>query len=106
MATPLIRLVRMTFQPEEVGTFLLLFDRAAPAIRRFDGCELLELWQDADDGNVFITYSLWRDAKALEAYRRSEFFRETWGQVRQLFAAVPQVKNLTRARSHNQDANP
>ena len=66
----LIRTVRMTFAPAHVERFLALFEAARPKIRQRPGCEHLALWRDARYPNVFTTYSLWRDAEALEAYRR------------------------------------
>jgi quinol monooxygenase YgiN len=91
----LIRLVRLTLVPDAVPAFLDRFDRTAPQIRAFDGCEHLELWRDARYPNVCTTHSRWRDAEALEAYRASDLFRTTWRAVKPLFAAAPE------ARSHH-----
>ncbi|MEM1056694.1 MAG: antibiotic biosynthesis monooxygenase [Bacteroidota bacterium] len=85
----LIRTVRMTFAPVHVDTFLALFRDARPKIRAQDGCEHLELWQDARYANMFTTYSHWDGPEALEAYRQSTLFRETWARTKPLFAAPP-----------------
>ncbi len=89
----LIRLVRLTIRPDALEEFLAHFDASAPRIRAFEGCEHLELWQDARFLNVVTTYSHWTDAEALECYRRSGFFRETWAQVKPLFAARPVARS-------------
>lgn len=81
----IIRLVRMTFHPEKVGDFLKLFGEINGAIRCFEGCEKLELWQDANRPNVFTTYSIWQDNRSLEEYRQSDLFKENWHQARALF---------------------
>lgn len=94
----LIRLVRMTFRPHEVDTFLALFDDSSVRIRAFEGCLHLELWRDEDQSNVFTTYSLWRDRESLEHYRRSELFRTTWEKARTIFAAEPEAWSFTRIR--------
>lgn len=85
----LIRVVRMTFRPGETGSFLDLFRASRPLIRAFPGCRHLELWQDADDPAVFCTYSHWDNEAALETYRQSDLFRETWARTKPLFAARP-----------------
>ena len=79
----------MTFRPTDVATFLDLFAHARPKIAAQDGCRHLELWQDARYPNIFTTHSHWRDADALNAYRHSDLFRETWAETKPLFAAPP-----------------
>jgi len=94
----LIRIVRMTFRPEAVDTFLGHFDRAAPQIRGFDGCEHLALWQDAETPTGFTTHSHWTSAEALDDYRHSNLFRSTWAEVKPLFAARPAAHSYIVAR--------
>jgi len=86
---PLIRLVRMTLRPDARAAFLDHFDAAAPRIRAFDGCRRLELWEGRRFPNVCTTFSLWDDEDALDRYRESALFRETWRAVKPLFAAPP-----------------
>ncbi len=85
----------MTFRPDALEAFLAIFDASSPQIRAFPGCRHLELWQDARFPNLLTTYSHWDDADALERYRRSDLFRETWARTKPLFAAPP------RAHSHH-----
>jgi len=94
----LVRIVRMTFRPEAVDSFLSRFDEAAPQIRSFTGCRRLELWRDADASAVFTTHSHWTDAGALNAYRNSELFGRTWAAVKPLFADRPEAHSYTVAR--------
>lgn len=94
----LIRIVRMTFQPQSVDEFLLLFDDSSNLIRAFEGCHHLELWQDADQPYVFTTYSLWTDARALDAYRESDLFKSTWKRAKTLFAEPPEAHSQLRIR--------
>ena len=81
----------MTFRPEARATFLQHFDAAAPKIRAFEGCQRLELWEGRRFPNVCTTFSLWTNKEALERYRRSDLFRETWRNVKPLFTAEPVV---------------
>ena len=94
----LIRIVRMTFRPDELTTFRTLFDSASPKIRTVPGCNHLELWQDARYPNILTTYSLWDDADALHAYRHSDLFKMTWAQTKPLFAAPPVAFSHTVAQ--------
>ncbi len=95
----LIRIVRMTFAEDTVESFLTQFDKVAPQIRQFPGCRHLALWQDADVPTVCTTYSHWDSADALERYRGSGLFRDTWASVKPLFADRPEAHSYTLARS-------
>ncbi len=94
----LVRIVRMTFAPATVDTFLDYFDASAPEIRSFSGCHHLELWRDADAPSVCTTYSHWENAAALDAYRNSELFRNTWDRVKPLFRDQPVAHSYTVIR--------
>lgn len=83
----LIRTVRMTFRPDAVPDFLAMFEQTSPEIRGFEGCEHLELWQDAGFPNILTTYSIWSGEETLQAYRASELFKNTWARTRKWFAA-------------------
>ena len=85
----LIRIVRMTFAPEQVPAFLALFRDSEQRIRQRPGCRHLELWQDAEQLATYCTYSQWDDAAALDAYRKSALFGEVWPATKRLFAAPP-----------------
>ncbi len=87
----LIRIVRMTFQPDHIGTFQKLFSQSQPLIQEFKGCKGVELWQDADNSQIFMTYSIWENAEALSHYRDSELFKRTWAKVKPFFADKPQA---------------
>jgi heme-degrading monooxygenase HmoA len=81
---PLIRIVKMTFREDSTDEFLRIFDQRKELIASFPGCSYMELLRD---GNIFFTYSKWEDEAALERYRASALFAETWAAVKPLFAA-------------------
>ncbi|MHA7102753.1 putative quinol monooxygenase [Roseivirga pacifica] len=85
----LIRIVRMTFKPEEVDNFLALFEATKEKIRGFEGCCLLELWKDYNEPNIFTTYSHWENEDALNKYRHSELFKAVWANTKSKFADKP-----------------
>jgi len=92
----LVRIVRMTFLLEKVPVFLEIFDNSKLSIRNFEGCQHLELLQDANNPAIFMTYSHWKDASMLENYRKSELFRTTWAKTKILFADKPLAFSSTK----------
>ncbi len=98
----LIRIVRMTFRPEEVPAFLENFEVNKSSIRDFPGCQHLELWQDENQKNIFMTYSHWESEEVLDQYRDSELFKTVWSFTKALFSEKPQAfssKKLQEVKS-------
>jgi hypothetical protein len=92
----ILRIVKMTFMPQHVGNFLNLFETNRERIASFEGCTHLELWRDKDNSDIFFTYSHWKDASYLEAYRRSELFNTVWTENKNYFAARPEAWSVER----------
>jgi heme-degrading monooxygenase HmoA len=92
----IVRIVQMTFDPQKVDDFQLLFEERKQIIRNFEGCTHLELWQDAHASNIFFTYSMWETEDNLNHYRFSEFFKDTWGRTKALFIAKPQAWSVNQ----------
>lgn len=77
----------MTFREDAVETFLSdVFEKSKDRIRAFPGCRHMELLRQIGQPNVLFTLSHWDDEAALEAYRQSEFFQNTWAKTKTLFA--------------------
>ncbi len=87
----IVRIVQMTFREDAVTEFTDLFNERKQTIRGFAGCTHLELWQDSKHPNIFFTYSHWDAESDLDHYRFSEFFKDTWGKTKALFADKPQA---------------
>jgi heme-degrading monooxygenase HmoA len=85
----LIRIVRMTFRPEEIDNFLDIFNSSKHLIKASEGCFHLELLRDKHSPNVMMTYSYWQSEAHLNAYRDSELFKNTWAATKVLFAEKP-----------------
>jgi heme-degrading monooxygenase HmoA len=81
----------MTFRPEEAQAFLENFEAHKSLIRNFPGCQHLELWQDQNQKNIFVTYSHWESEMALNQYRDSELFKSVWSFTKTLFSEKPQA---------------
>ena len=85
----LIRIVKMTFHPEETENFLHLFNNSKHKIRGFEGCAHLELWRDKNIPNSFVTYSHWENEEALNQYRNSPLLEGVWAETKAKFSEKP-----------------
>ncbi|MCC7244586.1 MAG: antibiotic biosynthesis monooxygenase, partial [Saprospiraceae bacterium] len=73
------RIVKMTFQPEKVPTFIEeVFEQSKDKIRAFPGCQHMELLRSTEAANVLFTLSIWDSENALNTYRDSDLFAATW----------------------------
>ena len=99
----MIRIVKMTFQPEKVDEFLAMFNERKNKIRNFEGCQHLELWQDRSHNNVFFTYSVWDKPDSLQHYRRSDLFKDIWSKAKACFADKPEAWSVDREEMVDQE---
>ncbi|MEO9511087.1 MAG: antibiotic biosynthesis monooxygenase family protein [Flavobacteriaceae bacterium] len=90
----LIRIVKLTFKPENIPSFEGIFEASKSRILAFDGCQMVELYQDLGNPCVFFTYSFWDTETALENYRSSEFFKGVWSNTKKLFSEKPEAWSL------------
>ena len=93
----LIRIVRMSFEPEKVTEFLEIFQKSQTKISSFEGCHGVELMQDYNEKNVFYTYSKWDNQDCLNNYRYSELFEKVWKATKTLFNDKPLAYSLKKA---------
>lgn len=89
----------MTFKPDAIEVFKENFNRNKEAIRRFQGCQFLELYRDKHNTNIFFTYSYWESEAALESYRNSDLFKSVWAKTKPLFAAKPEAWSVDKVVS-------
>ena len=94
-----VRIVKMSFEPSKVEAFLNHFEINKIDIRNFEGCQLLELYRDKTDSNVFFTYSYWSKETDLESYRQSDLFKTVWSQTKLMFNAKPQAWSVDKVVS-------
>ena len=81
----------MSFKPESVEAFKIIFENNWQKIKGFEGCDHVELLQDANNPGLFFTYSLWQSEAHLNRYRDSELFNNVWGSTKILFNAKPEA---------------
>ena len=92
----IIRLVKMTFEPSGVDTFIRIFSGAQNQIEAFPGCKGVDLTRDVLQPNIFITISIWENVAALDHYRNSELFKTTWAQTKLLFSERPDAWSVEK----------
>jgi quinol monooxygenase YgiN len=92
----IVRIVKMKFKPGNAEEFKKIFHASKKKIRDFRGCIFLELLQDLNDENLFMTYSVWSSEKDLNRYRESELFQETWAKAKAMFAEEPVAYSMDR----------
>ena len=94
-----VRIVKMSFHPEHIDQFLVIFDEKKEFIRNSPGCRLLELYREKSEGQIFFTYSYWETEEDLENYRHSELFKETWAATKVLFNDKPEAWSVDKVIS-------
>ncbi len=95
----MVRIVKMSFEPSKIDTFLANFDAKKHHIRNFEGCTFLELYRDKEKTNVFFTYSFWNSEADLENYRHSDLFKTVWAETKVLFDGKPEAWSVDKIHS-------
>lgn len=95
----LIRIVKMGFEETFVEQFLEDFEQNKEKIRRFPGCNYLELYRDREHSHIFFTYSFWDRPESLENYRNSDLFKGIWKNTKKGFCEKPQAWSVDRVQS-------
>lgn len=90
----MVRIVKLTIDPEKASAFEGLFQERMMLIRHFPGCSHLALLKSHMPGGVFMTYSIWEDQQALDAYRHSGMFAEIWATIKPWFTGKPEAWSL------------
>ena len=98
----LIRIVKLTFKPENIPSFERIFKASSQEIIKFQGCRKVEGYQDIKNPCVFFTYSHWDKESDLNDYRSSDFFKAVWGKTKLLFAEKPQAWSVTELAMSNE----
>ena len=90
----ILRIVKMNVKSGHVDDFIAVFQNVKDKILLQDGCVSLRLFSDANTPNVIFTVSKWTSQEALEAYRSTSFFKNTWMKVKLYFDGPTQVWSL------------
>lgn len=95
----------MVFRPEEVPSFLAVWEENREKIGSFPGCAGVELLRDEAHPHIYYTHSRWSGPDALEEYRHSALFKGVWARTRELFGDKPQAFSLVKP-DHALDVTP
>ena len=80
------RIVKMEFESARAEEFSTYVKTIVNKIAAMPGCHKVYVLRDANNTNIFFTYSYWDDQEALDNYRHSELFKEVWGKTKQMFS--------------------
>lgn len=101
----IIRIVKITLQPNRRKDFISLFDLVSQDILGFNGCLHVEIMLDSENENVAFTYSHWKSADDLEKYRQSALFAGTWSKAKMLFAQKAEAWSLVSVNRTTEEQN-
>lgn len=87
----IVRLVTMTFQEDQIDSFLDLFNASKHKIRGTQGCLHLQLIQNSKKPNQISTLSHWESEIHLNQYRNSELFGLVWPKTKIKFSEKAQA---------------
>ena len=90
----IVRIVKLTIQNDCIAIFKEKYAVAQQQIKQFEGCKELSLLADANNHNIFFTYSKWDSEQHLNNYRNSSFFVSLWSTVKPMFAAKAEAWSL------------
>jgi len=91
-----VRIVKMSFHTDKIADFEAIFESKKELIRANKGCNLLELYQDKTNPEIFFTYSYWEKEEDLERYRNSDLFKKVWAETKALFNDKPQAWSVDK----------
>ena len=91
----IVRIVKITFDPEKVTEFLSFFDTFKLQIRNAAGCTYLQVLQDQNHPNIIFSYSHWNHVSDLDNYRNSDLFKMIWPRTKALFIEKPEAWSTT-----------
>lgn len=89
------RIVKMTFKPENTQVFENIFSNVKTEILKSKGCKNVRLLKDTKNSCIYFTISLWENENALENYRNSELFNDTWQKTKILFSEKPMAWSIS-----------
>jgi len=90
----IVRLVSLKIHPDKVEEFKQFFETIYDRIREAQGCLSLRVVADLEGLGEFFTVSEWESPAALEAYKDSAFFRETWPRVKTFLRDRPWAQSF------------
>lgn len=88
------RFVKLTFKEDKIDDFINIWNESREKIAAFEGCNFVEMHQARVPNNVCFTHSIWEDEDALNAYRHSKLFHNTWAKTKVLFNDRPEAWSL------------
>lgn len=90
----IVRIVKLTIKNENLEECLAFTTSMQARVKAFEGCQKLELMQDVKHKQIIFSYSHWDSETALNHYRYSPFFKESWAKLKPWFQEKPEAWSM------------
>lgn len=87
----LVRIVKLTFDPDHLHSFYEEFEKHKLKIAAFPGCQGMKLLKGLEQPSIIMTYSHWDNSDALNNYRKSDLFSALWTKIKPMFSEKPEA---------------
>ena len=90
------RIVRLTVKDDaSKEAFRNIYQRRNPFKNGVKGCKAVNIMRDVMHKNIYYTVSQWDSVDDLEAYRKSDYFKETWPMVKAQLSQRAEAFSMT-----------
>jgi len=90
------RIVRLTVRDEaSMEAFRNIYAERNPFKNGVQGCMSVKIMKDVTEENIYYIVSHWDRPEDLEAYRQSDYFKETWPMVKAQLATRAEAFSMT-----------
>lgn len=87
----IVRIAKLSFHTEFISDFKTIFEQNKHNIISQKVCFRLEMLQDINNLNVFLTYGSWNSEENLNNYQNSDLFKTVWKKTKVLFNKKPEA---------------
>lgn len=81
--------VQIDVKPEQHDAFVSYLQDEAATVRKLDGCERYDLYEDVTVDNRFLLYEEWASPEAFEAYRTSDLLKQSFAVLGPMMSGPP-----------------
>ena len=90
------RIVKMNIKEDFCSEFERIFKNSKSHILNQKGCIIVKLLKNPHHTSEYFTYSLWETEDDLNNYRKTEFFKNIWSQIKPHFNAKAEAWSLIK----------
>jgi len=84
------RIIKLTSKVS-ADEFMAYMNEIIPELNAMDGCSQVEVLRGKINENIFFIYTIWKNSKALNKFRDSQFNQVFWNKLNEMSESRPQV---------------